>query len=232
MIIKYLFNKRLKYKFYTIQINIDNKYMSEEPIYIKLLALGNSTVGKTAYLLRNTENTFKPSLPTIGIDSRLKKIELENGKKVNAKFFDTSGQERFHSLSANFIKRADGVILMYDITNRESFDTISKWLDDIIDYKERDFPIILVGNKCDLENERKVPKEEGESFANKLNVKFYETSNKDGINIEESSRELIKIVLSRMPDDIKQIKPIKPTRLKLSKKKLKKRRCFFSRIKC
>ena len=232
MIIKYLFNKRLKYKFYTIQINIDNKYMSEEPIYIKLLALGNSTVGKTAYLLRNTENTFKPSLPTIGIDSRLKKIELENGKKVNAKFFDTSGQERFHSLSANFIKRADGIILMYDITNRESFDTISKWLDDIIDYKERDFPIILVGNKCDLENERKVPKEEGESFANKLNVKFYETSNKDGINIEESSRELIKIVLSRMPDDIKQIKPIKPTRLKLSKKKLKKRRCFFSRIKC
>ena len=206
--------------------------MSEEPIYIKLLALGNSTVGKTAYLLRNTENTFKPSLPTIGIDSRLKKIELENGKKVNAKFYDTSGQERFHSLSANFIKRADGIILMYDITNRESFDTISKWLDDIIDYKERDFPIILVGNKCDLENERKVPKEEGESFANKLNVKFYETSNKDGINIEESSRELIKIVLSRMPDYIKQIKPIKPSRLKLSKKKLKKRRCFFSRIKC
>ena len=206
--------------------------MSEEPIYIKLLALGNSTVGKTAYLLRNTENTFKPSLPTIGIDSRLKKIELENGKKVNAKFFDTSGQERFHSLSANFIKRADGVILMYDITNRESFDTISKWLDDIIDYKERDFPIILVGNKCDLENERKVPKEEGESFANKLNVKFYETSNKDGINIEESSRELIKIVLSRMPDYIKQIKSIKPSRLKQRKKKLKKRRCFFSRIKC
>ena len=153
-------------------------------------------------------------------------------KKVNVKFYDASRQERFLSLSANFIKRADGVILMYDITNRESFDTISKWLDDIIDYKERDFPIILVGNKCDLENERKVPKEEGESFANKLNVKFYETNNKDGINIEESSRELIKIVLSRMPNDIKQIKPIKPTRLKLSKKKLKKRRCFFSRIKC
>ena len=153
-------------------------------------------------------------------------------KKVNVKLYVTSWQERFPSLSANFIKKADGVILMYDITNRESFDTISKWLDDIIDYKERDFPIILVGNKCDLENERKVPKEEGESFANKLNVKFYETSNKDGINIEESSRELIKIVLSRMPDDIKQIKPIKPTRLKLSKKKLKKRRCFFSRIKC
>jgi small GTP-binding protein len=206
--------------------------MLEERIHINIIALGNSTVGKTAYLVRNTENAFKPTISNIGIESRLKKIELENGKKVNAKFFDTSGQERFHSLSANFIKRADGVILMYDITNRESFDTISKWLDDIIDYKERDFPIILVGNKCDLENERKVPKEEGESFANKLNVKFYETSNKDGINIEESSRELIKIVLSRMPDDIKQNKPIKPTHLKLSKKIFKRRLCFFSMIKC
>ena len=91
---------------------------------------------------------------------------------------------------------------MYDITNRESFDTISKCLDDIIYYKERDSPVILVGNKYDLENERKVPKEWGENFANKLNVKFYETNNKDGINIEESSREFIKIVLSRMTDDI------------------------------
>jgi small GTP-binding protein len=198
--------------------------MSEEPIYIKLLALGNSTVGKTAYLLRNTENTFKPSLPTIGIDSRLKKIELENGKKVNAKFFDTSGQERFHSLSANFIKRADGVILMYDITNRESFDTIFIWLKDIFNNKERDFPVILVGNKCDLEDERKVTKEEGENFANKLNVKFYETSNKDGINIEESSRELIRMVLNYNSNDISS--------QKLSKKKLKRRSCIFSKIKC
>jgi small GTP-binding protein len=203
--------------------------MLEERIHMNIIALGNSTVGKTAYLVRNTENAFKPTISNIGIESRLKKIELENGKKVNVKFYDTSGQERFHSISANFIKRADGVILMYDINNRESFDTIFIWLKDIFNNKERDFPVILVGNKCDLEDERKVTKEEGENFANKLNVKFYETSNKDGINIEESSRELINLVLSRMPDYIKQIQP---TNLKLSKKKLKRRRCFFSRIKC
>ena len=148
---------------------------------------------------------------------------------MNVKFYDTSGQERYHSLSANFIKRADGIILMYDITNRESFDTISKWWNDIKEHKESDFPVILVGNKCDLEDERKVKKEEGESLAKEYKVKFYEASNKDGTNVEESSKELIKIVLSRMPNDIKANKP---TNLKLSKKKMKKRKCFLSRIKC
>ena len=118
---------------------------------------------------------------------------------------------------------------MYDITNRESFDTISRWWDDIKEHKEGDFPVILVGNKCDLEDERKVKKEEGESLAKEYKVKFYEASNKDGTNVEESSKEFIKIVLSRMPNDIKANKP---TNLKLSKKKLKIRRCIFSRIKC
>ena len=203
--------------------------MSEEPLTINLITLGYTEVGKTAYLIRNTENKFGPSLSTVGIDLRLKKIELENGKKVNVKFYDTSGQERYRSLSANFIKRADGIILMYDITNRESFDTISKWWEDIRDYKERDFPVILVGNKCDLEDERKVKKEEGESMAKKYKVKFYEASNKDGTNVEESSRELINIILNRMTNDINAIKP---THLKLNKKKLKRRRSLFIIFKC
>ena len=207
--------------------------MSEEScLSINLIALGNTEVGKTAYLIRNTENKFRPSLSTVGIDMRNKKIELENGKKVNVRFYDTSGQERYHSLSANFIKKADGIILMYDITNRNSYDTISRWWDNILEHKERDFPVVLVGNKCDLEDERKVTKEEGEDIAKKYNVKFYEASNKDGINVEESFKELINIILSRMPDAIKKAKTIKPTHLKLSKEKLERRGCFFSRIKC
>jgi len=205
--------------------------MSDEPcISINIIELGNTTVGKTAYLIRNTENKFRPSLSTVGIDTRKKRIELENGKKVNVKFYDTSGQERYHSLSANFIKNADGIVLMYDITNRESFDTISRWWNNILEHKEKDFPVILVGNKCDLEDERKVQKEEGEKIAKEYNVKFYEASNKDGINVEESFRELINIILGRMPDHIKKIKTTKKNQL--SKEKLKKRSCFFSRIKC
>ena len=199
--------------------------MSEEPcMSINIIALGNTEVGKTAYLIRNTENKFRPSLSTVGIDMRNKKIELENGKKVNVKFYDTSGQERYRSLAPNFIKKADGIILMYDITKRESFDTISSWWNDILEYKEKDFPLILVGNKCDLEEERKVQKEEGENIAKEYNVKFYETSNKDGINIEESSRELIRMVLNYNSNDISS--------QKLSKKKLERRSCIFSKIKC
>ena len=200
--------------------------MSENPISIDLIALGNSSVGKTSYLVRIAENKFSPTFPTIGYDIKFQIIELENGKKVKVRFIDTSGQERYHSLAPNFIKKADGIILMYDITNRKSFDAISRWRDDILNNKEKDFPIILVGNKCDLEDERKVQKEEGESIAKKYNFKFYETSNKDGTNIEESSRGLINIILSKTSSVNKL------TYKKLNKDKMKRRKCFFNKIKC
>ena len=200
--------------------------MSEEPISINIIALGNSTVGKTSYLIRNTKNKFEMHLSTIGFNMLIKKIELRDGKKVSIKFFDTSGQERYHSLASSFIKKADGIILMYDITNRESFDKISKWWEDILNNKDKDFPVILVGNKSDLENERKVQREEGENIAKEFNFIFYEVSNKDGTNVKESSRELISMVLNYNSNDIMS------TCSKLSKKKMSKRKCFFSRIKC
>ena len=142
---------------------------------------------------------------------------------MKVRFYDTSGQERYHSLSANFIKKADGIVLMYDITKRSTFDTISRWYDDILEHKEKGFPIILLGNKCDLEDEREVRKEEGENFAKEYNIKFYETSNKDGINTEKSFRDLVNIVLRKMPNDITQINTIQKSNLKVSKKNFKKR---------
>ena len=200
--------------------------MSEEPISINILALGNSNVGKTSYLTRNTKNRFEMHLATIGYNMLPKKIELRDGKKVNIKFYDTSGQERYHSLAPNFIKSADGIILMYDITDRDSFDTISRWWNDILNNKEKDFPVILVGNKTDLEDERRVQREEGEDFAKELNIKFFEVSNKEGTNVKESSKELISMILNYNSNDIMT------TCTKLSKKKMKKRKCFLSRIKC
>jgi small GTP-binding protein len=197
--------------------------MTEEPRSINILALGNTKVGKTSYLIRNTKNTFEIQLSTIGFNMLVKTVELKDGKKVNVKFYDTSGQERYHSLAPNFIKRADGIILMYDITNRESFDTISKWRNDILDIKEKDFPVILVGNKTDLEDQRQVKREEGENIAKEFKFKFFEVSNKDGTNVEESSRELIDLVLCKDSD------VTKPKNEELSKQKLKKRHCFFSK---
>ena len=200
--------------------------MSEEPITIRILALGNSKVGKTSYIIRNVKDIYEIHLSTIGFNIQIKKIELKNGKKVNVKFYDTSGQERYHSLAPNFIKTTDGILLMYDITDRETFDAISKWYNDILNNKEKDFPIILVGNKTDLEDERQVQREEGEDFAKKLNIKFFEVSNKDGTNVKESSKELIRMILNHNSDDFKTVCS------KLSKKKLKKRKCFLSKVKC
>ena len=195
--------------------------MSEEPCKsINILALGNSTVGKTCYLIRNTKNIFDINLATIGYNILKKELELKDGKKVIIKYYDTSGQERYRSIPPNFIKRANGIILMYDITNKESFNSISKWWDDILQHKEKDFPIILIGNKADLEEEREVQREEGENIAKKFNTKFFEVSNKDGTNVKESSKELISMVLNYKSDDIISAYS-KLTQQKLEKKKCK-----------
>ena len=183
-----------------------------------IMTLGESTVGKTSYIEKYIDNKFKNSLPTIGYNVCSKYLYSSNGEKTKIIFEDTSGQERYHSLAFNFIKKVHGIILMYDITKKETFDTIRKWWKNILDHKDKDFPVILVGNKCDLEDKRQVKKEEGENMAKELGIKFLETSNKKGINIKESARELIKMILrnSNEKEDIKSVK--------LDKKKLKKRK--------
>ena len=115
---------------------------------------------------------------------------------------------------------------MYDITDRGTFDTISKWYNDILNNKEKDFPVILIGNKTDLEDKREVQREEGEDLAKGLNIKFFEISNKDGTNVKESSKELIRMILNYNSDDFNTVCS------KLSKKELKKRKCFLRKVKC
>ena len=161
-----------------------------------IMTLGNSSVGKTCYILRYTEKTFEEVyLTTLGIDFKTKIIKLPNNQKYRIDYYDTAGQERYKSISLNAIKNTQGVILMYDITNKKTFDAITKWIKDIIDAKGKDFPIVLLGNKCDMETERQVTKDEGEQLAQKYNLSFFETSNKTGKNIEEAGLELINKIL-------------------------------------
>ena len=177
--------------------NIEYNYMMEGEIQsqITIITLGESTVGKSAYIDKYVYGTFRHKLPTIGFNTNSKNLSLPNGEKMKIIFEDTSGQERFLSLSLNFIRKADGVALMYDITKKSTFDTVSKWCNDIWDFQKKDFPVILLGNKCDLEDERQVQREEGEHIANKLGIKFLETSNKNGINVDESVKELVGMIL-------------------------------------
>ena len=189
---------------------------------LNLITLGNSAVGKTSYILKFTSNSFQQVyLTTVWIDFKSKIIIMPNKKKYNIVFYDTTGEERFRSISVNTVKNANGIVLMYDITKKKTFDDISVWMKSIKEIKDDNFPIILIGNKSDLEEQRQVKKEDGEEIAKKYNIDFYETSNKDGINIEESCMDLInKVIIYK--DNLKKQNEIRNEGLSLSDKRINK----------
>lgn len=152
---------------------------------IKLITVGNSGVGKSCMLLRFVDDKFSPSfIATIGIDFK-QKVITHDDKTVCVKLWDTAGQERFRNICEAYYKGSDGVIFVYDITDRDSFDDIVQWVksaDRIIDKK---FIKLLVGNKIDLESKRLVDYSEGDLLAKKYNMHFYECSAKSGENIDK-----------------------------------------------
>ena len=153
---------------------------------IKIMTLGETAVGKSSFIVKYVDDSFSSNyLSTLGLDFKQKKIVLEDGKEINIRLFDTAGQERYKSISINLIKKANGILLIYDITNKSSFNSIEQWMDNIAEISSTNTKVILVGNKCDLNGERQVTKEEGERKAKEYNLPFYETSCKDGININE-----------------------------------------------
>jgi Ras-related protein Rab-1A len=165
----------------------------EAMISFKILLLGDSTVGKSAFILRFCENKFEEdSLTTIGLDQKNKFVK-RGDKKLELHIWDTAGQERFRSIAKNCYKGADGIILMYDISKYETFKHIKTWISNIkeaIDLSKIAF--IVVGNKCDLpESEKEVDKESKTNFEVNNNMKIIETSAKDNINVSESFINLI-----------------------------------------
>ena len=165
----------------------------EAMISFKILLLGDSTVGKTAFILRFCENKFEEdSLTTIGLDQKNKFVK-RGDKKLELHIWDTAGQERFRSIAKNCYKGADGIILMYDISKYDTFKHIKTWISNIkesIDLSKIAF--IVVGNKCDLpESEKEVDQESKKNFEVNNNMKIIETSAKDNINVSESFINLI-----------------------------------------
>ena len=172
---------------------------------IKLFSLGNSHVGKTSYILRFTDDKYNEvNLPTTGIDLKTKRIKYNN-KEYTIELYDTAGQERYRAISLNSIKSADGIILMFDLTDQKSYDEISNWVENIKQIQEEDYPMILVGNKCDLEKERIISNEEGIELSKKFNLQFFEVSNKTNKNIEESGNAIIKLIIERKQQKIKEL---------------------------
>ena len=165
--------------------------MKEESIYFQALLLGDSTVGKTSFLIRYTDEDFKDTLFTIGIDSKIQNLK-KNNLNITLKIYDTAGQERYRSIVQNYYKGADGIILMYDITNKNSFESIEQWINNIKESSNyENIGLVVVGNKCDLENNRVVKKEEKELLEKKIEMKIIEASAKLDINVKESFNLLI-----------------------------------------
>ena len=162
---------------------------------IKIMVLGNTAVGKTSFILKYTENTFQEvHLSTMGIDYKEKHIIIE-GKKYRLSVYDTTGQERYKSLAFSLIKNTDGIILIYDVTNESSFKAVPDWIQSAREKKGENYPMIILGNKIDLEDERKVKTEDGEELAQKYGLNFYEISNKENVNIENAILTLVKKIL-------------------------------------
>nr|ABD65434.1 Rab10 [Suberites domuncula] len=168
-------------------------------LLFKLLLIGDSGVGKTCVLFRYADDTFNTTfISTIGIDFKIKTIELE-GKRIKLQIWDTAGQERFHTITTSYYRGAMGIILVYDITNQKSFDNITKWLQNIEMHASADVERILIGNKCDWEARRVVPKDRGNALAHNQGISFLETSAKTNYNIEEAFEQLAKQILRKVP---------------------------------
>ncbi|KAM4795717.1 ras-related protein Rab-44-like [Rhinophrynus dorsalis] len=151
----------------------------------KILFVGNTNVGKTSFLHRVHEGTYQRNTSaTIGIDYRIKTIIVDN-KRFALQLWDTAGQERFHSITENFFRKADGIVIMYDVTLKNTFTAVRYWLNNIREKIENDIVILLVGNKIDQDSERNVSTAEGEKLAQEYKLLFTECSAASGINVLE-----------------------------------------------
>ncbi|KAJ6640560.1 Ras-related protein Rab-37, partial [Pseudolycoriella hygida] len=171
-------------------------------IFGKVMLLGDSGVGKTCLLVRFRDGTFLSGnfVATVGIDFRNKIVALES-TRVKLQIWDTAGQERFRSVTHAYYRDAHALLLLYDVTNKVSFDNIRAWLGEIREYAQEDVVIILLGNKADCP-EREIRREDGERLAREYNVSFLETSAKTGLNVELAFLTVAKKLKNRNNDII------------------------------
>lgn len=173
----------------------------------QILIIGDSSVGKTSILTRYTNGTFKEEyLATVGLDY-YSKDEIFNNKTINVKLWDTAGQERYKSLTQSYFKNAEGVIVAYDITNTESFDNLKFWINSIktnMENKNVFIPVIIIGNKTDMEESREIMIEDAKKFAEENKYKYFETSAKTGEGIDKAIRDLLNQILNQSGNNDEQ----------------------------
>jgi len=155
-------------------------------------------VGKSCLLLRFSDDSFTTSfITTIGIDFKIKTIELD-GKRIKLQIWDTAGQERFRTITTAYYRGAMGILLVYDITDDQSFLNIRNWIRNIEQHAAEHVNKILIGNKCDIEKSRGVTTERGQLLADEYEIKFFETSAKNDINVKEAFTSIAQDIKNRL----------------------------------
>ncbi|XP_076235625.1 RAS oncogene family member Rab3 isoform X2 [Calliopsis andreniformis] len=168
----------------------------------KMLLIGNSAVGKTSFLFRYAEDSFTSAfVSTVGIDFKVKTVH-RGAKRVKLQIWDTAGQERYRTITTAYYRGAMGFILVYDITNEESFNAVQDWVTQIKNYSNDNSQVILVGNKCDMKDERVISTERGKALADQLGVPFFETSAKENINIKTVFEVLVDCICEKMRESL------------------------------
>ncbi|MHA1739263.1 MAG: Rab family GTPase [Candidatus Heimdallarchaeota archaeon] len=171
----------------------------------KVIIVGAGKVGKTSLTIRFAEDRFRESyLPTLGVDFLTKNLTID-GKKIKLQLWDTGGQEFVISLLPFYYTGAHGGVLVYDMTNRNSFNSLDYWLKQIRQ-NAGDIPLVLAGNKIDILDQRKVTEEEGRSFAESRNLLYLETSAKTGVSIPDLFDTLVKVIIGKEDKKTKKTK--------------------------
>ncbi|KAI5633144.1 ras family domain-containing protein [Phthorimaea operculella] len=166
-------------------------------VHFKVVLLGEGCVGKTSLLLRYIEDKFNEKhLTTLQATFLNKRLTLD-GKRINLSIWDTAGQERFHALGPIYYRNSNGAILVYDITDEDSFLKVKNWVKELRKMLGTQIVLVIAGNKIDMEHERTVPLEEAESYANSVGAKHYYTSAKLNQGVEDLFLELTKEMCER-----------------------------------
>ncbi|KAJ8900316.1 hypothetical protein K2173_024956 [Erythroxylum novogranatense] len=173
--------------------------MTTEYDYLfKLLLIGDSGVGKSCLLLRFADDSYIDSyISTIGVDFKIRTVE-QDGKTIKLQIWDTAGQERFRTITSSYYRGAHGIIIVYDVTDQESFNNVKQWLSEIDRYASENVNKLLVGNKSDLTANKVVSYEAGKAFADEIGIPFMETSAKDSTNVEQAFMAMASAIKDRM----------------------------------
>ena len=180
-----------------------NQKSDRSDYLFKILIIGDSGVGKSSILSRFADQHYSSEyISTIGVDFRIQTLEID-GKIIKLQIWDTAGQQRFRTITNSYYRGAHGALVVYDVTDRQSFNHLPNWLKEIDKSGQQSIPILIIGTKTDLTNKRVISKEEGQQFAQHYQLKLIETSAKDNQNIEECFRQLAQQIKDRYDSTIK-----------------------------